>query len=146
MGTEATRPAYGPTFWIGLALGGSLMTFAVWGAASAFSVDEQIGLARWLAGSAVVHDAVLAPIVTLVGIGLALVLPRAVRGPALAALVISGVVVLFTWPALRGYGRREANPTILPHDYSRNVGVVLALVWGTAAAVAVGRAVRDRRR
>jgi len=136
----------GRPFWIGLAVGGALMGYAIAGAAAAFTPDERLGLLRWLVGAAIAHDALLAPAVTIVGLLLAWVLPSRVRGPVLGALAISAVVVLFSWPALRGYGRRDANPTILPHDAGRNVMIVVALVWLGAAIVVAGRLVRERRR
>ena len=135
----------GPAFWIGLAVGGAVMAYAVWGAASAFSGDERRALVTWLLGGAVAHDAVLAPIVTVVGLLLAWLLPRTIKGPVLAALAISAIVVLFSWPALRGYGRREGNLSALPHDYGRNVVIVVALVWVVAALVVVVRSIRARR-
>lgn len=139
-------PPPGAVFWVGLAVGGSVMLYAVWGAVQAFSTSEQAGLARWLLGSALAHDLVLAPIVTVVGLVLARLLPRTARGPVLGAAAISGIVVLVSWPALRGYGLRAANPSILPHDYGRHVAIVLALTWSVAVALVAVRLVRERRR
>ena len=146
LASRRDREHLGATFWVGLVIGGSIMAYAVWGAVQAFSVDEQVGLARWLAGSAVLHDAVLAPIVTVGGLLLAWILPRPARGPILGAAAMSGIVVLFSWPALRGYGRRAANPSLLPHDYGRNVAVVLGAIWAVAVALVVVRVVREKRR
>lgn len=39
-----------------------------------------------------------------------------------AALVISGCVVLFSYPLVRDYARVLHNPSSLPHDYTTNVG------------------------
>lgn len=143
--TGLEEPDGGPAFWVGLVLGWSVMAYAVWGAIQSFPADQQVELATWLLGSALAHDAVLAPVVTVAGLLLARVLPRSVRGPVLGALALSGIVVLFSWSALRGFGRRDANPSILPHDYTTNVTVVIAIVWAVALAVVVVRLARGRR-
>ena len=143
---ERDRGHLGATFWVGLVIGGSIMAYAVWGAVQAFSAAEQRGLAQWLVSGAILHDAVLAPIVTVIGLSLAWVVPRPARGPVLGAAAISGMVLLFSWPALRGYGRRPSNPSILPHDYGRNVAVVIGAVWAVAVVLVVVRVVRERRR
>jgi len=143
---ESAVPRPGPWSWIGLALGGAIMAYAVWGAVQAFSTTEQLGLARWLVGSAIAHDFVLAPVVTVIGLVLARFLPVSVRGPVLGATAISGIVLLVSWPALRGYGLRAGNPSILPHDYPRNAAIVLGLVWAVALVVVAVRLIRVRRR
>jgi len=138
-------PTYGATFWIGLVLGGSVMAYAVWGAIQAFSSEQQVQLMTWLLGSALAHDVILAPTVTIVGLLLAWVLPRSIRGPVLGALAMSGIVLLFSWSSLRGFGRRDVNPSILPHDYATNVAIVIGCVWAAALAVIVLRIARARR-
>ena len=79
----------------------------------------------WIVGTAVAHDAIVAPVVTLVGLALAALLPRWARGPVATAVAASGVVVVFSYPLLRHFGRRADNPSILPLDYPRNVAIVL---------------------
>ena len=66
---------------------------------------------------------------TLIGLGLVAPLPRWARGPVTAAVAASGVVLVFSYPLLRHFGRRADNPSILPLDYPRNVAVVLAVIW-----------------
>ena len=85
------------------------------------------------------HDALLAPLVTVVGLALAWLLPAWLRGPVAAALALSGLVLLFSYPLLRAFGRRPSNPTILPHDYTHNVLFVLAAIWSVALAVVLVR-------
>ncbi len=138
-------PTYGVSFWIGLAIGWTIMLIGLRGI-----LDDPLGtvppkLALWTFGLAVAHDAILAPIVTIIGLVLAWVLPRRFRGPVLAALAASGIVVLFSWPLLRAYGRRELNSSTLPLDYPRNVAIVLGVIWSVALLTIIGRWVRDAR-
>ena len=53
--------------------------------------------------------------------------------PAATGVAASGIVVAFSYPLLRHFGRRADNPSILPLDYPRNVAVVPALIRGGGA-------------
>jgi hypothetical protein len=50
--------------------------------------------------------------------------------------LMSAVVVLVAWPALRGHGRATVpdNPTVQPLHYPTAVAWVLAAVWSGVAA------------
>ena len=129
-------------FWAGLVLGWGVMAYGVWGFLHDHRSTVPARTVWWIAGTAVAHDAVVAPVVTLVGLGLAALLPRWARGPVAAAVAASGVVLVFSYPLLRHFGRRADNPSILPLDYPRHVAVVLAVVWAVAG---VGLVIRFRR-
>ena len=104
------------------------------------SVDTRpADLARFVVGGALLNDLVVAPLVILAGVAVARAVPRRARAAVQAALVISGVVALFAYPLVRGYGLAANNPSSLPHDYGRNLLIVLGVVWAAAAvAVATG--------
>jgi hypothetical protein len=96
-------------------------------------------LARFVVGGALLHDLVVAPLVIVAGVVVARAVPRRARAAVQTALVVSGVVALFAYPLVRGYGLAANNPSSLPHDYGRNLLIVLGVVWAAAAvAVAVG--------
>ncbi len=90
-------------------------------------------LARFVVGGALLHDLVVAPLVIVAGGAVARAVPRRARAAVQAALVISGVVALFAYPLVRGYGLAANNPSSLPHDYGRNLLIVLGVVWAAAA-------------
>ena len=96
-------------------------------------------LARFVVGGALLHDLVLAPLVIVAGVAVA----RTVRGrarPAVqAALAVTGIVTLFSYPLVRAYGLAANNPTSLPHNYGQNLLVVLGVVWAVAAVAVVRR-------
>ncbi|MFF1506474.1 hypothetical protein [Streptomyces sp. NPDC058326] len=78
----------------------------------------------WLAGSLVLHDGVLAPLVLAGGL---LIAGRPGRRLWRGALVIAGSVVLVTLPLLVRPGP-PPNPSALPLPYGRNLVIVLAAV------------------
>jgi hypothetical protein len=134
----SAAPARGLGFWASAGAGWALI---VWGARGALHhrIDTRPGqLVRFLLGGALAHDLLLAPAVLLTGVLLARSVGGRWRAPVQTALFISGTLILFTYPALRGYGRALHNPTSLPHNYAANLTVVLAaVVIGTAVAALV---------
>jgi len=96
--------------------------------------ENRAGPAFWV--SAVVGWVVIA-------VGLTRLLPSRARATVQAALVITGVLGLFSYPLVRAYGLATHNPTSLPHNYALNLTIVLGLVWAGAAAALI---VRLRRR
>jgi hypothetical protein len=137
-------PRRGPLFWGSAAAGWALILWGVRGALH-HRVDTRPGqLVRFLLGGALAHDLLLAPAVLLAGALVARAVPGRWRAPVQAVLLVSGTLLLFTWPELRGYGRVLRNPTSLPHDYGTNLIVVLAAVVVGTAVVAVVSASRRR--
>jgi hypothetical protein len=139
--TTGSERQTSPVFWVGLVVGWAVMGYGVWGFLSNHRSTVPARTVWWIAGTAVAHDAIVAPLVTLVGLLLANLLPRWARGPVAAAVAASGVVVVFSYPLLRHFGRRADNPSILPLDYPRNVALVLTVIW---VAAAVGLLIRHR--
>jgi hypothetical protein len=138
--------ARGWLFWSSLVIGVGIMAVAVVGMLdNVWLQDRPLVVARWVIATALVHDLVLAPMVTVAALVVARFLHPPWRGPVSAALVLSALLVGFSYPLLRGFGRRESNPSILPLDYQRNVVVLLVTVWVVAAVVVGVRIVRDRR-
>lgn len=123
------RDHAGPGRWIGLALGAPIVAWGVRGILRESGRTHPGELARWIVGSALVHDVVVLPVVVTVAVvGRRVVSERAwplVRW----ALATTGVVALVSWPFVRGYGRRPSNPSLLPRNYGVGVTVALAMVW-----------------
>jgi hypothetical protein len=130
-------PKRGLLFWGSAALGWAVILWGVRGALH-HRVDTRPGqLVRFLLGGALAHDLVLAPVVLLAGVLLARSVGGRWRAPIQAALFISGTLILFTYPELRGYGHALHNPTSLPHNYATNLLLVLGVVVVGTAAVAL---------
>jgi hypothetical protein len=134
---DRRRP--GPLFWISAAAGWAVIGFGLRGIFQQSVDTRPPDLARFVVGGALLHDLVVAPLVILAGVLVARVVPGRFRAVVQAALVVSGVVALFSYPLVRAYGLAANNPTSLPHNYARNLLVVLGVVWAVAAAAAVVR-------
>jgi hypothetical protein len=141
----AAETGHGVTFWIGLVLGVAIMAYGVKGLLGASDATQPPDLARFFIGAGIVHDAVFAPIVVLVGWLTLKVLPPVARNPVRIALALSVVLVVFTWPLVRRWGARDSNPSLLPLDYGRNVVVGLIVVWVVTGVAVVVRLVMARR-
>ena len=126
-------------FWISAAMGWGVIAFGLRGIFQHSLDTRPADLARFVVGGALLHDLLVAPLVIVAGVVVARAVPRRARAAVQTALVVSGVVALFAYPLVRGYGLAANNPSSLPHDYGRNLLIVLGVVWAAAAvAVAVG--------
>jgi len=130
----------GPLFWVSAAAGWVVILGVGLRGILAHSIDTRpANLARFVVGGALLHDLIVAPVVIVLGVGLTRVVPARARAAVQAALVATVVLALFSYPMVRAYGLATNNPTSLPHNYARNLLIVLALVWLAAAAVAIRR-------
>jgi hypothetical protein len=113
------------------ALGVALMGYGGYVLLTSRRIPDPWGPVQWLVAVVVVHDALLAPLVVLIGL-----LTR-VRGVWRAGLVVAGCLTAVALPVLIRPGRPR-NPSVVPLDYPRNwliaVGCV-AVLTGVAAAV-----------
>ena len=95
----------------------------------------------WLAGGVVAHDAVIAPVVVLLGVALLPRLPAWSRGPAVAGFVVLLTVTLTAVPVLGRFGAKPDDPWLLPRPYGALwLGFALVVV-----AAVVGASVLRRR-
>lgn len=86
---------------------------------------------KWFAGGTLLHDAVLAPVVVVLG---ALAVPRVptwARMPLVTGVIVLGTTTVAVFPMLAGFGAISDNPTLLDRNYA-------AGWWGLAALTAVG--------
>lgn len=107
------------------------------------------GLATWLLGAVVLHDAVLSPFV--VGAGLLLRRTgRSIRAWALvvvqAAVVLGSVLALVVLPEIAAKQHGQKNPTVLPFDYGARLLLVEGALVLVVVVVLVVAVVRGRRR
>ncbi|MCL6302416.1 hypothetical protein [Streptomyces kronopolitis] len=113
------------------------------GASLAADVRDPVDVLVWLGGAALLHDAVIAPLVLLVG----WVLVRGwVRGPVRGALLVAGALTTVALPVLLRPGK-TANASVLPLDYPHNWLIAVgAVVTVTAVWLGVRGLGRGRRR
>lgn len=111
---------------------------------------KPIALAKWLIGSLLVHDLLIAPVVIGIGWLLARFVPARARAFVQAGLVTGGLVcavgVLLIWRQGKTSARSLA---LLQQDYAANLLVLLAiiaLVTVTCYLISVSRASRRNTR
>lgn len=127
--------------WVGGAGGVLCGLYGAWLLLTRTDTDQLVSAGVWLAGGVLLHDAVLAPAVVVLGVVAARLLPGAVRAPLAVVAVVVGSVTLLALPVL--LGREPDNPTLLDRDYTTGWLVLASLV---VAVVACGRLVQERRR
>jgi hypothetical protein len=126
-------------FWVTAAVGWAVIAYGLWGLVHHRLDTRPANLAKFAVGGAIIHDLVFAPLVLLAGVLIARITPGRVRGIVQAALIVSGSLVLFSLPLVRGYGHAAHNPTSLPHNYTANLAIVLTVVWVIAAVACIVR-------
>jgi hypothetical protein len=138
---------YGFGFWIGLSCGWALIGVGL----ALLVLDGGAGRVRdvglWVIGLDLAHDLVFAPLALLIALVVGRAVgPRVLRGPLLAGLGATAVVVLVAWPLLGRYGEEPDNPTVLPLDYPVAVATVLAVVWALVLVAVLVRIIVTRGR
>ena len=119
----------GVLFWASAAIGVGMIAIGVAGVLRDQDATVPRNLALWLFGSGIVHDVVVIPLAVLLGWATGRVLPRYAWTPVRLGLAWSALISIMFWPAVRGWGVREGNPSLFPLDYARNLTVTLVVTW-----------------
>jgi len=93
----------------------------------------------WVVGGVLVHDAVLAPLVVVLGVLAVLSTRRWWRTPLVWALVVLGPLTLVAVPVLGRFGAKADNPTLLDRPYWAGYVVVATVVLVLTVAAALRR-------
>ncbi len=135
----------GPPWWIGLAVGGAVFAFGLAGLLHNATQTKPANMATWVLGSLAVNDALLLPAVLVAGALLTRLVPAALRGGLQATLAVAAAVALMSIPVVLAEGRAADNPSLLPHDYGKNLAIVIAVIVVGGTLLTVARAARRRR-
>lgn len=113
------------------------------GASLLLDVPDLTGVLVWLGGAVVLHDALIAPLVLLIGL---MLVRGGAREPVRGALLVAGALTAVALPVLLRPGK-PANSSVLPLDYPRNwLLTLVAVATVTALVLAARRTRRSRRR
>lgn len=110
----------------------------LWG----LGAGQWLSVGLWLAGGVLGHDALLAPVVVVLGVLTVRLVPAPARAPLAVALIVWGSITLLAVPVLGRFGALPDNPTLLDRSYQMSWWILSAVV---VAAVAVASLVRARR-
>lgn len=118
--------------------------FGVWGLwlMRDFTRQQLTSEGFWFAGGVVLHDAVLAPVVVIIGFVASRVLPDHFRSSTATAFLLWGTLTIAFLPTLSGVGGKPGNHTILGKPYVLS-WLIMSLVF---VAYAVGAAMLRRRK
>ena len=144
-GPVADRPDHrraGLTFWVAAAVGWAVIAVGLRGALAKHIDTRPAELARFAVGGALLHDLLVAPLFLLLGVAVAKLAKGRARPVVQSALAISALVLLFSYPLVRGFAHANHNPTSLPKNYGLDVSVILAAIWLVAVVVIVVNARR----
>lgn len=104
-----------------------------------FTREQLTSEAFWLAGGVVLHDAVLAPVVVLLGYGASRLLPGHFRSSTATAFLIWATLTIVFLPVLSGQGGKAGNDTILGKPYVLSWVVMTVVLIAYAVVVALIR-------
>ncbi len=144
--TDEPAPTYTKGYWIGLAFGLPLIAYGIRGVLAEIPGVQLTSFIQFFVGGAIIHDVIVAPLVCVIGWSFVRRLPTVAMGPVQAALLVSAVVSLVSWPFVRGYGITPTEPSFLSRNYTASLLLVLAVTWFATAATIGYRVVSARRR
>ena len=134
---------HGLRFWVTTAIGWLIIAYALRGVVHHHIDTRPANLARFVVLSALLHDLVFAPVVLVIGVLVNRLLPGRPKKYIKSSLLSSGIVVLFAFPLVRGYGHSlPNNPGYLPHNYTIELAIVVAAIWlgwGVVSLIEIAR-------
>lgn len=107
---------------------------------------KPLDLFLWLVGALILHDGILAPIITVFGFLMARLIPGRARAYIQGGLIVGALVTTFTVVEIYREGKSRPGNALLEQDYTRHLLLILGVVLVLTAALYAGRVVRDRRR
>jgi hypothetical protein len=123
--------------WLVIIGGFSVMAWALLGVFREHERTAPASWFTWVIGGAVLHDAVLLPLVLLVGMAFAPISRPGLRSALRWAVAVGAVVTLASIPVLGRFGARADNPSLLPLPYVRNIVILWCVLLIGAAGVGV---------
>jgi hypothetical protein len=118
----------GRIFWLGLAAGWAVMLFGLAGLFDDAARTHPVNFGLWFIGSALVHDALIAPVVFALAFTIVRLVPARVRPFLRTGLILSAAVLVVAFPVIAGPGK-PGNPSALPRNYPAGLAVILGLIW-----------------
>ena len=141
---EDDTSRYGPTFWIGLAIGWAAISFGIRSLLSHAGSTHPGAVTVWLIGLLLLHDLVAAPATLVVAWVVRRGAPPIARCLVQGALAVSAVIALYAAPMVLGWGGLADNPSLLPRNERAGLLGILGGVWAVAALLVLLRLRRSR--
>jgi hypothetical protein len=126
---------------VGVVLGLPVVAYGIRGVLIDADDTHPAELARWVIGAALAHDLVVAPTVLAAAWALSRIVPVSLWPPVRWGVATSAILVLVSWPLVRGYGEDPTTPSLLPRNYATGLAAAIVIVWLTVIAWLGARAV-----
>ncbi len=104
------------------------MLFGLAGLLDDAARTHPVNFGVWFLGSALVHDALIAPAVFALGFAIVRVVPVRVRPFLRTGLILSAAALVVAFPTIAAPGV-PGNPSALPRNYPAGLAVLLGLIW-----------------
>jgi hypothetical protein len=104
-----------------------------------FTGEQLRSTGIWLIVGAILHDAVVAPVVIVLGVVAARTLPGRFRAPAAITFLVWATLTVVFFPVLSGEGGKPGNDTILGRPYVLSWIVMTLLLIALAIAAGLRR-------
>lgn len=131
-----SRGPSGRAFWICAAAGWSVIAYGIFGTLRDAARTRPENFALWFLGSAVAHDALVAPLVFLVALALVRLVSPRIRPVIQAGLIVAGSVTVVSLPFVLGRGGPARNPSALPRNYTAGLLIILGVIAVVTALAA----------
>jgi hypothetical protein len=123
--------------------GGLLAAFGVFRLLTEIPGSQLLGLALWLVGALILHDALLSP--GIVGLGVLLRrVPARARTYVQGALIAGGVLTVVAVPMIYRAGSQPPAEVLLDQDLRANLAVLFAVISMVAVLAYLRRARQER--
>lgn len=129
---DQTHRHYGVTFWVGAALGWTIIVYGAW-LLVADDEAEWLNTVRLAAIGVIAHDVVWLSVSVGAGWLVTRIIGRGIPFWIRWAAWTTAVIVAMWLPVGRRYGDRLNNDTILPRNYTNSIVVLLVVIWAGAA-------------
>jgi hypothetical protein len=120
----------GLLFWLTLAVGWAVIACGIHGMVSNWSGSNPPTILRTVIGLNVANDALVVPALLLIAMACRRFLARWLLVPVEVGLIMTAVVVLYSYPLVGSWGKSSrAGTSRLPWNYAHNLAVVVGVVW-----------------
>lgn len=135
---ETSSPGEGgAVFWTGVAIGWTAIGIGLFGVFDHPGSANAFKVFRLLVGLNIVNDAVVIPALLVLAFAVRRYAPRWMILPAQVWFIMAGAVTVYAYPFVGGFGKSKVNPSILPHNYTHSLLIVLACITAFSALLAL---------
>jgi hypothetical protein len=118
------------------------ITFGLWTVVDRAGSIHPVSFGAWLVGLTLVHDIVVAPLVSAAAVVFVPRLPPRLRGGVIVAAIVSASLVLVSLPPL--LGNPAGNQTILVRNYGAGLALAIVATWALTGLWLLARGLRKQ--